>query len=162
MQLRDAYKLIYQASMGPEHSVQTPQEFAHRLALEFAPLLPDPHQHLLEPVRDDQSLYRLNLRAYKAKLHDLSQLVPWLLQTSALAKGTKSELLAVWAAFVLLCERGVIDTFRLPVIYEFTHWLEREDFPAVHHSEIYRREYQPAYRLISAQFIPNLGLNNAS
>lgn len=162
MQLRDAYKLLYQASMGSEHMVPTQQEFTRRLALEVEHLLPDPHQRLLEPVRDDQSLFRLNLRAYKSHRLDLGLLVPWLLETAKLAGGTKSELLQAWTAFILLCERGELVAFQVTEVHKFARWLEREDFPTVHHSEIYCREYQPAYRLISAEFISNLGLPHAS
>jgi hypothetical protein len=83
------------------------------------------------------------------------------LETARLSFGDLSELRTTWARFVQSCEQGKITNFNIIEITQFTAWLEQLDFPAVHHSETYRCEYLPAYRLISAQFIHILGLDDA-
>jgi len=161
MELQDAYKLIYQSAMGPEHMVATRQEFARRLNEEFESLTPDPLLRLMEPVRVDHSLFRLNLRSVKSRCINTDILTPLLLQTSKLVRGTKTDLLASWADFIQLCERGELITFPISAVRQYSRWLKKVDYPTVHHSEAYRREYQPAYRLLSVQFIPELRLTDA-
>ncbi len=162
MELGDVYKLLYQGVMGPEHMVATRQEFTRRLEAEFERLTPNFELRLLVPVRADQALFRLNLRPFKSRLDRTEMLISLVLQTSKLISGSKAELVETWKVFARLCERGEMDAFQTEAVQKYGHWLEQEDFPAVHHSEAYRREYQPAYRLISAQYLPELGLTDAS
>ena len=162
MELVDLYKLLYQGAMGLEHMVATRQEFARRLEAEFERLTPNLEQRLLEPVRADQSLFRLNLHPFKSRFDRTDVLISLLLQTSKLMTGSKSELVDTWKDFTRLCEGGEMDAFQTEAVQQYGHWLEQEDFPTVHHSEVYRREYLPAYRLISAQYLAELGLTDAS
>jgi hypothetical protein len=161
MQARDAYKLIYQGSMGPEHMIATRQEFARRLEAEFAFLTPAPQDRLFEPVRQDQSLLRMNLRPYKALGQSMSRLVPLFLETSRLTHGSMVELVQSWVIFTKLCERGEAVPFELHEVQRFSQWLEEQGYPTVHHSQVYRHAYQPAYRLITAELATNLGLTHA-
>ncbi len=63
--------------------------------------------------------------------------------------------------FVLACEKGQVLRFDIGEINQFTAWVEGLGFPAMHHSEAYSHEYQPAYRLISAQLAAQAGLGEA-
>jgi len=162
IELRDVYKLIFQGVMGSEHLISSPQAFINYLAEEFEPLQPDPSERLLEPIRSDGSLLRINLRPYKARDLSRSALIPALLETARSFKGDTSELPATWMDFVRACEQGRFPKFDLDQTHQFTSWLEKLDFPAVHHSEAYNREYMPAYRLIAAEFMHSLGLDDAS
>jgi hypothetical protein len=155
---RDIYKLIYQGMMGSEHLISSVEGFSNYLAEEFAPLLPDPDERLLEPLRPDQTIMRINLRPYKALQKPVEKLIPALLETARSFKGDAIELQATWEDFILACDLGKVTGFEPGELHQFTTWLEGLDFPAVHHSEAYTREYQPAYRLISAQLAAQLGL----
>ena len=160
MELGDVYKLLYQGAMGPEHMVATQQEFARRLEAEFAILTPSLEQRLLEPVRADQALFRLNLRPFKSRPEHSETLISLLLQTSKLVSGSKAELVETWTVFTQLCKHGEMDAFQAEAVQQFSQWLKHEDYPTVHHSEAYRSNYIPAYRLIAAQFLPQLGLDD--
>ncbi len=161
IQVRDVYKLIYQGAMGPEHMVATQQEFARRLETEFGSLHPARRERLLEAVRADQSLFRLNLRPYKARKHSVDGLVPVLLQTSRQTHGSMEALVGNWDIFVTLCERGEAGSIDYEEVRSLSRWLEHEGYPAVHHSQVYQQVYQPAYRLIAAELTPQLGLSHA-
>jgi len=161
MEPRDLYKLLYQGVMGPEHLIASQEEFTRYLKVEFRRLRPDLHERLFEPVLPDQSLLRLNLRPFKSRQIPLESLVPLLLETAGSFSGELTALRAAWKGFVQSCEHGWITNFNIREVNQFTSWLEKMEFPAVHHSEVYRREYQPAYRLIAAQFIHRLGLDHA-
>ena len=161
MQLRDVYKLIYQAVLGSEHLVSSSEEFSHYLQLEYEHLQPDSSQQLFEPLRPDGSLFRLNLRPYKSRQLGLARLISPLLLTPQLATGTQAELQAAWKVFSQLCRQKYVKNYSETAIRKFTRQLAAQDFPAMHHSEVYRRLYQPAYRLISTHLIPDLGLADA-
>jgi hypothetical protein len=162
MELRDAYKLIFQAVLGPEHLSSSAEEFSHCLELEYQDLPPDSHQQLFEPLRTDGSLFRLNLRSYKSRQLGLSRLIPALLMTSRLIKGTHAELHATWQVFSQLCQQGYLADFDLEALRQLTVLLRQQDYPAMHHSETYRKLYQPAYRLVATSLIPDLELGDAS
>jgi len=162
MELRDIYKLLYQGVMGSEHLLTSSVEYIWHLRSEFDRLQPDRNQRLLEPVRPDQTLFRLNLRAFKTRQMKIDLLFPSLIETARVINGSGNEVEAVWAAFTHWYLHEHAGKFEIKEIYQFSLWLFNMKFPAVHHSKIYRREYQPAYRLISAKFIRELGFANAS
>lgn len=157
MELRDVYKLLYQGVMGAEHLMPSHEEYTRCLMAEFEPLQPDPTERLLEPLRPDGLLYRLNLRPYKARRQGLEQLIPFLLESAKPVTGTSTELQATWVRFVELCEGRQFNQFSTNTVHGFAYWLVEMAFPAVHHSEVYQRAYNPAYRLIAAEFIHELG-----
>jgi hypothetical protein len=161
MQPRDVYKLVFQGVMGSEHLISSPEGFIKYLDEEFEPLLPEPKGRLFEPIRPDQTLLRINLRPYKALQLGTGILIPPLLETARAFLGDPSQLQVVWMGFVHSCEQGQITHFDIAEIHQLTAWLEGLNFPAIHHSEIYNQEYQPAYRLISAQFAHQLGYRHA-
>jgi hypothetical protein len=161
MALRDVYKLLYQGMMGAEHLISSPEEFARRLQLEFEHLLPDSQERSFEPVRPDQTLLRLNLRPYKSRQVGIDRLITPLLETARLITGDLAQLQSTWLSFTQLCEHEQLTNFNVPEVHRFNRWLEKMEFPAVHHSEPYRSEYQPAYRLIAVQYVTELGYENA-
>ena len=80
MEPRDIYKLLYQGVMGSEHLISSPEAFSQYLLEEFEPLPLDRSERLLEPVRPDRTLFRVNLRAYKYHQQHVSLLIPLLLE----------------------------------------------------------------------------------
>jgi hypothetical protein len=162
MQLRDVYKLVYQAVLGSQHLVASVEEFSRYLELEYQNLTPDPHQQLFEPLRPDGSLFRINLRPYKSRQLGLSPLINPLLMTAKLVSGTRVELQSTWQAFSQLCQQGYLADFDLEALRQLTVLLRQQDYPAMHHSETYRKLYQPAYRLVATSLIPDLELGDAS
>jgi hypothetical protein len=161
MELRDIYKLLYQGVMGSEHMNPSPDEFTRRLLLEYKHLLPDSHERLHEPVRPDQTLLRVNLRPYKNRQGGIDALITPLLETARTIRGDLIQLKSTWLIFTQLCEQGQLTNFKITEIHRFSRWLNTMEFPMVHHSETYRREYQPAYRLVAAKFVAGLGFDNA-
>lgn len=161
MELADIYKLIYQGVMGPEHMVATQQEFTRRLEVEFESQLQDDGHPVLEVIRPDFQLFRLNLRPYKASHTGIDELIPAMLATTKLITGTLDDVRAVWLDFSNDVEQGRISGFSSSLRDGFNNWLDQQSYPPIHHSEVYTREYRPAYRLISSKFIVDLGLVDA-
>ncbi len=160
MELRDYYKLLYQGVMGSEHIIETSEGFSDWLRQELASVEPIPGERLLEPIRRDHALFRLNLRPYKARGVDLAQLVPALISSSHEITGTKAELRQAWGIFSGWCAEGIPARFEAGDLEAFNHRLDELDYPAMHHSEMYSRAYHPAYRLLSANRAIELGLKD--
>jgi hypothetical protein len=156
----DIYKLLYQGVMGSEHLMAAPEEFKLQLELEMNGLKGDPTERWLEPVNADETILRLNLRACKDRQLNLDLLIPALLRTGDMCIGSQTILQKTWVKFIELCETGQINQFSTDTVYGFGGWLVEMAFPPVHHSDSYRRAYQPAYRLISVKFISEIGLAN--
>ena len=161
MEVRDVYKLLYQGVMGSEHIISSPEKYKSNLLQELDELLADPAERLLVPVRADKMLMRINLRPWKALHFEIDPLIKALLETGEMSMGTPELLQAAWARFAELCETRQIQQFSTNTVHGFGAWLVEMAFPVVHHSDIYRRAYHPAYRLISPQFLARLGLTDA-
>lgn len=151
MEPADAYKLLYQGVLGPEHLIASPEAFAARLRAEYDAAPPDKAEPLWEPVRPDGTLGRVNLRPLKARGGGVEQLITGCLQTAGRAWGTPAELQAAWAAFVDLCRGGRWAAFSPAGVLALSERLAAEGYPAAHHSAAYREAYRPAYRLVSAR-----------
>jgi hypothetical protein len=151
MESRDVYKLLYQGVRGPEHIITSPSVFAERLKDEWNALNLAKGDPLWESIRSDGRLMRLNLRPYKAIGGCLDELAEACLETLRWSWGTSEDLRAAWENFRAASRETRWPGASFNDIDPFTSWLEKEGFPAVHHSEGYRRLYRPAYRLVAAE-----------
>ena len=148
MMLRDYYKLLYQGIRGPEHLLSSAEVFTQRLSQEWLSLNPSQDDPLLEAIRPDGSLLRLNLRPYKAAGGPWDGLVTGCLEAGRCVWGTQADLQYAWAEFLALLRAGNLPGLPPEDCEAFTAWLHGNNFPPVHHSEQYRRLYRPAYRLV--------------
>lgn len=150
MQPRDVYKLLFQGVRGPEHIIGSPEAFRQRLAEEWDGLDNLAGDPLLEVIRPDGNLLRVNLRPYQAAGGSLEILADACLETGNRRWGTRDELVQAWVGFVAARREGAFPVFGLEDVEAFNSWLEEMEFPPVHHSKQYRSLYQPAYRLVTA------------
>ena len=149
MEPADAYKLLYQGILGPEHLVASPEAFAGQLRAEYSAVEPGESEPLWEPIRPDGALGRVNLRPFKARGGDVERLIVTCLETAGRVWGTPAELRAAWATFVELCRSGRWPAFPLAGVLALSDRLAAEGLPPIHHSAAYRQAYQPAYRLVA-------------
>lgn len=152
MQPRDVYKLLYQGVRGPEHLITSPQAFREYLGSEWEALNSVGDDPLTESIRPDGSLLRLNLRPFKASGGSLEVMTAVCLETARRPWGTPDQLQEAWGIFVACCQAGFYPGLPLEEIESFTTLLQENEFPPVHHSEVYRHLYRPAYRLVAADF----------
>lgn len=156
MGIQDAYKLLYQAVLGPEHLIVDPETFAARLREEYMALVPGPEALLWEPIRPDGRLGRLHLRAFRQQGGNLEQLIAACLRTAEYRWGTPAELRHVWRTFLELCRAGRWSGWSWEEAQAFGEQLARERFPSVHHSPAYAIVEQPAYRLVASELVERL------
>ena len=149
MTARDVYKLLYQGILGPEHIMPSAEIFTARLREEIQSLQADPDEPLLEPIRPDSRLNRLNLRPWLSQDKNLEWLVKACLETGKLRWETQQEFRQVWYRFADLIQDGFFPGLSLAETQALQVWLEENNFPAAHHSKDYLSIYRPAYRLVA-------------
>jgi len=153
MAARDVYKLLFQGIRGAEHIMPTPEIFATRLQEELRALQPELNEPLTEMIRPDGQLSRVNLRAYLATSQDNNWLVEICLKTGERQWGTTQELIAVWQAFLHSIRSGHFPTIAESDASFLNAWIEEHSYPAAHHSQIYEKLYEPAYRLVAMEYL---------
>lgn len=145
MGVHDAVKFIYQNEMGAGHLVPS-REYAVRRTEEAL----NSCTVNLEPERESigNSLYRLNLPSVRGKL-SAETIAAMFAVTAGLVSGTKERL-----------EEKLALTYRLGLpegeVRDYLEEYKIAGFPAVSHSDIYKKAYKPAYRLVHSFFITAL------
>lgn len=150
MTARDVYKLLYQGILGPEHIMPSAEVFSTHLEAELATLQPEAGESLLEAIRPDGALSRINLRAWLALGQDPSWLVEACLEAGKQPWGTPKDLSLVWYQFMDAVEESRFPGISSGETMALDNWIREDNFPVAHHSSQYQSLYKPAYRLVTS------------
>ena len=149
---RDIYKLLYQGVLGPEHSVDSVEEFEARLRAELDEVQPDENEPLWDPLRPDGLLGRLNLRPFKARGGEPGRLLEACLRTAFQHWGTPEDLKRAWDTFASLSRQGQWPSLPPGRVDILSRYLVLHGYPPTHHSTVFKRSYAPAYRVVAARW----------
>jgi hypothetical protein len=152
---QDLYKLLYQGVMGAEHAVADAEAVERGLAREMDAVELDGAEPLTEPCNPEGTLVRVNLRPYKAQGGSASELAQAFIRTAQEARPEPERLAE------LLGQLGSADLGNARVQAELRSLrllLAQRGYPPMSHSDAYRETYRPAYRLVLARLLPELGL----
>jgi len=163
LEWQDIYKFVLQGSCGWTHLLSNrKQENVVQYLNEELNLAskPRPNERLFDILNNETSLCRINLRVWKkdnlGKLHEL-----WNLMVKAEKSTPKSTKIfrENWKELVDLSENGFIVTSVkeeymvlqwIKVVLKLTENIEKSsEIPLLHHSETYRTNYKPSYRLVN-------------
>jgi len=150
--LPDVYKLLYQAAMGCEHAISDKEFVLKKIEdelLNFNSINSGPFYEIISP---DRELARVNLIPYSKGKGDLKILSNSFIRTAAEYKGSVNRLLSYWQDFRQKVKERVF-YFSLPDVDDYFNEIRSAGFPAVHHSEEYRRTNEPHYRVVLWKFI---------
>jgi hypothetical protein len=150
MQARDAYKLLYQGVFGVGH-IMGPGAWDY-LQNEAESVDPSdqPDESLIESVSLDGSIVRVNLRPLLREGYPLNKLME-AMRLSDIA-GNPISFLESWDAFVKLVWSGQLD-FEHNEVDAINKVLDRDAPQPMHHTQEYRDNYHPAYRVVRRQEI---------
>ena len=143
MQPRDAVKLIYQNEFGGGHLIRDEQACLNYLRREYADLEKDPTVPLYEDIGN--GIVRVNLAAVKPEA--LEQLGKAFIDSAAKHKGTLDSFLNKLGVLHKLTTAGVF-SFDLDALNAYRSEYKAAGYPAVSHSNVYRKHYIPAYRVV--------------
>ncbi len=159
MQIQDLYKLVHQGAYGSEHAMPGYQQALDWLSSELVRLaaegpgagdLPGP---LVEALAPDGEIVRVHLRPYLKNGWDPGPLLEAFVRTAAEYPRSPDRLRAFAEAAEGMARDGRLP-FAADSVTAFFARLEEDGFPAMHHSERYQEQYQPAYRVIAGAFLP--------
>ncbi|MEO8630759.1 MAG: hypothetical protein ABI612_22070, partial [Betaproteobacteria bacterium] len=156
MDLIDVYKLLHQAAMGPGHAVTDATGARERLLAEIAALDNGPEDPLFDRISPDGKLVRIHLRSYLREGHSVDALLDAFLQTANSYPASREKLERFCGCLGDLAEAGGIAFKRVEVESYFSAIAE-QNYPVVRHSESYRDEYLPAYRVVALEHLPEVG-----
>lgn len=143
---QDAVKLVYQHTFGPGHMIRDGKKAALMLQQEMASLLPtDRKEPLYESIGN--GLCRLNLRPCKEKGIDTEFILRLFLEAAQSTTATKKEFRQNLRVLQRLAEEEETP-FEAIEMDMFMVQYEEMKLPSVHHSDLYRAEYAPAYRVV--------------
>lgn len=151
LQIEDIYKLVYQAAMGNIHLAENTERALEYLKKEFEDIEPDDTLPLIEPISHSGEIVRVNLKPFKAQQRDLEKLGQAMIQSAQSIEPSLTMLLRYWRDVQALAQSGQIP-FNEEDLQEFLKKQRKANFPAVHHSEVYRKNYSPAYRVVLRKF----------
>ena len=143
MQPTDAVKLIYQNEFGGGHLIRDEEACLNYLRREYADLEKDPTAPMYEDIGN--GIVRVNLAAVKPE--DLEQLGKDFIRSAAEHTGTMDSFLRKLDVLRKLTVEGIF-SFDSQELENYLFKYRSQSYPIVSHSEAYREEYRPAYRII--------------
>lgn len=161
LEIQDLVKLIYQQEFGGGHMIADPQRSLQRLRQELlqieseeaardgsAALLYHPPQRL-EPIGN--GIVRLHLNIQDQALPDAEAINRLFVQSAAEISGSVEGFERKLQ--VLAPQNFALFPFSAAAIADYLHSYQQQGYPAVSHSEGYRRRYRPHYRIIRARYV---------
>lgn len=148
MQPQDAVKLIYQNEFGGGHLIKEKEAALKRIYSEYESLEKDFSEEKFEDIGNN--IVRVNLKALKSE--ELPLLSQAFFLSSSLHKGSllafKYKLRLLWENFDLIGFNFIREELKNYLIS-----YKNAGYPMVSHSKIYNEHYNPAYRIIMADFV---------
>ncbi len=153
IQIRDIFKFIYQSSFGCEHMLSEVSHAVEMIGSEYDSL-PADRADMTTPL--DGDFYRVDLSLLDSGLTAETLGKIFYMSSKCEAEGFPKLLRMLDVADKLIRED------KLPFSQgEFASakddWAAH-GYPAVHHSDVFRKAYKPAYRVISKKYVPYLPL----
>jgi hypothetical protein len=154
MQVQDVYKLLHQAGLGSEHAAHDEQAARDWLEREITEMGVGPDDPLMDPVSPDGCIMRVHLRPYIATGEDPQVLLKAFIRTTNEWRGSKKTLKTYGQSACQFADEGLLP-FSGKSLQSIFAEMEEQQFPAVHHSEVYKRLYRPAYRVVARLYLEN-------
>lgn len=148
MEPADAVKLIYQNEFGGGHLIRDEEACLNYLRREYAGIIKDPGTPLYEEIGN--GLVRIHLAAVKEE--NLEQLGEHFIRSAAEHTGTREAFLQKLNILRQLTSEGVF-AFDAKKLEDYLSEYALAGYPMVSHSEAYRQNYGPAYRILCSAYI---------
>ena len=156
----DLYKLMHQSAIGSEHALSSEDRVRDWLRTEVNSLGSGPDEPILDPISPDGKIVRIHLRPFSKLNLDTEKLLQAFLHTAQIVTPSTNQMLEYTILAKKLAEDGHL-SFDADEIYGYVQELRESGFPAVHHSQIFKEKYLPAYRVVARKLIPEQILESA-
>ena len=142
----DAYKLIYQRHRGTGHLILDIDSSRKHLLDELEHITPDNSVMLIEPLREDFEVVRVNLVPFKARGLDPEMLLGSFIESSEPSEGALDSFTDEWMNLIWMVKNGLVN-LNLDDMEKVNQIVLDNDYPPMHHSEKYTKMNNPSYRI---------------
>ena len=146
--LADAYKMLYQGCLGPEHAIPDPEAVKQWLYKEWEDVEASSLEGLFVDISIQQPIYRINLRAAKAFEITKGQILEEFMSLAREFPKRPDLLREYWQKISQQIQNGKKLVCNPEDLAHFNREILKNDYPAVHHSSEYREINKPSYRLV--------------
>jgi len=150
MEIRDIAKLLYQSEFGGGHMIADPQMSLKRIQEEYSSLTLEALcvPSVVENIGNGLSRIYLSCLNNGVSADVLNEMF---VHSANNKKGTVKGLEDKIELVLSLCQEGTL-CYSVNEVSDFFEAWENDGYPAMSHSEIYRTNYHPAYRVIEDNF----------
>lgn len=151
MEIRDIAKLIYQSEFGGGHMIANPQMSLNRIQEEYKSLVPEALavSSVIENIGNGMARIYLSCLEHGVPAEVLNEMF---VHSANNKKGTVEGLEEKIELVTGMCQDGAL-SYCVDEVLEFFNAWENDGYPAMSHSETYRQNYYPAYRVVEENFV---------
>lgn len=155
MQIADLFKLLHQSSLGCEHMVSSLDTAVNYISREYQGMV---HRSdlLIERLDGEYSRVHLSCMDKGVSAEELGRVFYLSAKTET---GGREALLEKLEVAKELVREGVLPFSLEDLQVELESW-SSYDYPAIHHSQTFREEYHPAYRVIANEYLKELPISD--
>lgn len=155
--IADAYKHLFQATMGGEHAAPERDAALAMLEKEWAEMGDLPAgENEWEPLCPGGEIGRVNLRPFKRGGGKEADLIDAFLAGSREFRPDKDKFLAAWNELGSRLKKRRIGKLDGKAWQKFDAEMKERGYPAVSHSDEYRKAKRPAYRVVTLEQVQML------
>ncbi len=157
IRIEDAYKWTHQAMRGGEHAVPDTESARKWLMNEWGTLgLQKSGEPVWEPLCPGGEIGRLNLRAFRDRGGKADDILAAFLTSSREYRSDGKAFIAAWNELGLRLNKGPAGNLDYEEWKTLDITMKKKNYPAIHHSNIYKQSNGPAYRIITASEMKKL------
>ena len=151
MEIRDVAKLIYQSEFGGGHMIPNPQMSLNRIQEEYKSLKPEALNvsSVVENIGNGLSRIYLSCLNHGISANVLNEMF---VHSANNKKGSIAGLEDKIELVISMCQEALLE-FDIDTVIEFFEAWAQDGYPAMSHSETYRQNYFPAYRVVEENFV---------
>ena len=145
LELQDVYKLLCQSAMGASRSTESIDVLHDKFKRELKHTSVSRSEPVIDPISPDGLISRVHLKTYVSLNYPTDDLFQAFIETIQLHQGSSAKL----KKFVS-CLRDLSSAEQLPFKREDT-----TEFPVFGHSDLFKTQYSPSYRIVHMDFLAN-------
>jgi hypothetical protein len=152
LELIDLYKLLHQSALGASHASAADDILEKEFNLEWDNLTGVHVEPAIDPISPDGKIARIHLRSYLSQDYSKDDLLMAFIRTANAHNGSQEKLKKFCN-----CVRDLSKAKQLPFNPEdteaFLNDVENKDYPTLRHSNIFKKEYEPSYRIVHLDYL---------
>ena len=149
--MSDAYKWIFQATLGGEHAAPSRDMADQWLRQEWQQLGPTAPDEPLTERLGDTGIVRLHLRPFRDAGGAPEALLDAFLASAVAFRADHDVFVRAWRAFGDRLRQAPAAHLTRDAWVQLDEELRGKGYPAVHHSDEFTRAHRPAYRVVTAK-----------